>query len=70
MLRGGIPTNARSSSLGPRTGSVMCRSLADADLVILPGVMGANTLITPSDVYEEASDPLALAAEFYKRLLA
>jgi heptaprenylglyceryl phosphate synthase len=30
--------------------------------------LGADTLITPSDLYEEASDPLALAAQFYARL--
>lgn len=32
--------------------------------------LGANTLITPSDVYEEASDPLSLAASFHRLLLA
>jgi hypothetical protein len=30
--------------------------------------LGADTLITPSDPYEESSDPLALAALFYARL--
>jgi len=30
--------------------------------------LGADTLITPSDLYEEASDPLALAAEFFTHL--
>ncbi len=30
---------------------------------------GAQTVITPSDIFEDASDPLALAAEFYTRLL-
>lgn len=32
--------------------------------------LGANTLITPSNIYQEASDPLALAAEFHARVLA
>lgn len=32
--------------------------------------LGAHTVITPSEVYEAAGDPLALAAEFYARLLA
>ena len=31
---------------------------------------GAHTIITPSDVYEETADPLALAAKFHARLLA
>lgn len=31
--------------------------------------VGVQTIITPSDVYEEASDPLALAREFYDSLL-
>jgi heptaprenylglyceryl phosphate synthase len=31
--------------------------------------LGARTVITPSDVYEEAADPLALAAEFHAKLL-
>lgn len=31
--------------------------------------LGVQTAITPSDIYEDASDPLALAAEFYDRLL-
>ena len=30
--------------------------------------MGADTVITPSDIYEEASDPLALAARFWEVL--
>lgn len=32
--------------------------------------LGADTLITPSDLYEEASDPLALAARFYDDVLS
>ncbi len=32
--------------------------------------MGAHTLITPSDIYEEADDPVALAQAFFDRLLA
>lgn len=31
--------------------------------------LGVQTAITPSDIYEDASDPLALAAKFYDRLL-
>jgi heptaprenylglyceryl phosphate synthase len=31
--------------------------------------LGAQTVITPSNLYEGASDPLALAAEFHARLL-
>jgi heptaprenylglyceryl phosphate synthase len=31
--------------------------------------LGAQTVVTPSNLYEAASDPLALAAEFYARLL-
>lgn len=31
--------------------------------------LGVHTVITPSDVLEESSDPLALAAEFHARLL-
>lgn len=31
--------------------------------------LGCDVVITPSDVYEEASDPLALAHTFYNRLL-
>lgn len=31
--------------------------------------LGAQTVVTPSNVFETASDPLALAAEFYERLL-
>lgn len=31
--------------------------------------LGAQTVVTPSNVYENAPDPLALAAEFYARLL-
>ncbi|MCA9690772.1 MAG: hypothetical protein R3A51_04910 [Nannocystaceae bacterium] len=31
--------------------------------------LGANTIISPSDIFEDASDPLALAAEFYDALL-
>ena len=30
---------------------------------------GAQTVITPSDIFEDAADPLALAAEFHDRLL-
>ncbi|MBK8260582.1 MAG: hypothetical protein IPK80_04500 [Nannocystis sp.] len=30
---------------------------------------GAHTVITPSDIFEDAADPLALAAEYYERLL-
>jgi len=36
-------------------------------------LMGADTVITPSDIYEEVGDAqaaLALAGEFYDRLLA
>jgi heptaprenylglyceryl phosphate synthase len=31
--------------------------------------LGAQTVVTPSNLYESASDPLALAAEFHARLL-
>jgi len=31
--------------------------------------LGVDTVITPSDIYEDSSDPLVLAAEFYERLL-
>lgn len=31
--------------------------------------LGAQTVVTPSNLYENASDPLALAAEFHARLL-
>ncbi len=31
--------------------------------------LGVQTAITPSDIFEDANDPLALAAEFYDRLL-
>lgn len=31
--------------------------------------LGAHTVVTPSNLYESASDPLALAAEFHARLL-
>ena len=31
--------------------------------------LGVQTAITPSDIFEDASDPLALAAEFHDRLL-
>lgn len=31
--------------------------------------LGVQTAITPSDIFEDASDPLALAAEFHARLL-
>jgi len=31
--------------------------------------LGAQTVVTPSNVFESVSDPLALAAEFYARLL-
>ncbi len=31
--------------------------------------LGAHTIVTPSDVYEEASDPLAIAREFHDALL-
>jgi hypothetical protein len=32
--------------------------------------MGVHTVVTPSNLYEDAVDPLALAAEFHRRLLA
>lgn len=31
--------------------------------------LGVDTLITPSDIYEEAADPLALAARYHQMLL-
>ncbi|MCX4241379.1 geranylgeranylglyceryl/heptaprenylglyceryl phosphate synthase [Paraliomyxa miuraensis] len=31
--------------------------------------LGAQTIVTPSNVYEQASDPLALAADYHARLL-
>ncbi len=31
--------------------------------------LGAHTVVTPSDLYEDASDPVALAREFYDALL-
>jgi thiazole synthase ThiGH ThiG subunit len=32
--------------------------------------MGIDTIVTPSNLYEQAADPLALAREFYAALLA
>ncbi len=32
--------------------------------------LGIHTIITPSNVYEEAADPLSLAADFHRALLA
>lgn len=32
--------------------------------------LGIHTIVTPSNIYEEAADPLALAAEFHRALLA
>ena len=32
--------------------------------------VGVSTIFTPSNLYEDAADPLALAAEYYARLLA
>ena len=31
--------------------------------------LGIDTIITPSNIYEDAADPLALAAEFHRKLL-
>jgi len=31
--------------------------------------LGTDVVITPSDVYEEASDPVGVAAEFYRKLM-
>lgn len=31
--------------------------------------LGAQTIVTPSNMYEQAADPLALAADYHKRLL-
>lgn len=55
------------------------RSIAGLEIIVsdevdAPGALqlldlGVHTIITPSDVYEEASDPLALAAEMYATLL-
>lgn len=31
--------------------------------------LGIDTIVTPSNIYEDAADPLALAAEFHRKLL-
>lgn len=31
--------------------------------------LGIDTIVTPSNIYEESADPLALAAEFHRKLL-
>jgi heptaprenylglyceryl phosphate synthase len=58
----------------------LLRTIPELDLVISDEftperaraalALGAHTVITPSDIYEDASDPLATAAAFHAALLA
>lgn len=50
--------------------SVVVSSAFSTDAAAEALAKGVHTVITPSDVYEEASDPLALAADYSARLLA